>query len=199
MTTSIRILVSVIILMVAIFSLHAQNVEEKEHKALFSIEIDPATFAFSGYSAHLRIQPKSSKHLLFGPGIYAMDMPDLIININENNKDKGWEVRLNQGLGVFAEYHFTEVNNKWFVGAQASMQEYKIENTGYNGNQKFTNALLMGYGGYSIQPFDFPIYFKAWGGLGYTSKVSGKHILGEQEYDIASISMFATLHVGYTF
>jgi hypothetical protein len=199
MTTSIRILVSVITLLMVTFSLPAQNVEGEEPRTRIAVEIDPATFAFNGYSAHLRIQPKSSTQLLFGPGIYAMDMPDLIININENNKDKGWEVRLNQGLGVFAEYHFTEVNNKWFVGAQASMQEYKIENTSYNGNQKFTNALLMGYGGYSIQPFDFPVYFKAWGGLGYTSKISGSPMLGEQEYDIAPISMFATLHLGYIF
>lgn len=187
------------ITMITTLSVSSQNTDLQHKKTRFSLEIDPATFAFKGYSAHLRIQPKMSNHYLFGLGVYAMDMPSFFVDLNDKNKDKGWEVRINQGYGLFGEYHFAQVNHKWFVGSQISLQEYKIEQAGLNKDSKYQNFLLMGYGGYTLQPFTLPIYFKAWGGLGYTSKVSGDNILGEQEYEISPISMFATLHMGYTF
>lgn len=173
--------------------------EKDDRKTKFSIEIDPVTFAFGGYSAHIRIQPKTSDHSLFGVGIYAMDFPDVFVDFNSKNKDKGWDVRLNQGYGFFGEHHFTEVNRKWFVGTQISIQEYKIENESIGGSEKFTNFLTMGYFGYTIKPFKNNMYIKPWAGIGYTSKISGNNTLGNLEYDISPITMFATLQIGYTF
>jgi len=173
--------------------------QNEQQKTEISIEIDPATFAFNGYSAHLRIQLKNCDHLLFGAGIYAMDIPNAIVDFNSKNKDKGWDVRINQGYGLFAEHHFTEVNKKWFAGCQLAIQEYKIENENITGSEKFANSLLMAYGGYTWQPFDFALYIKPWAGIGYTSKVVGTNTPGNLEYDIAPITMFATLHLGYTF
>jgi len=39
-----------------------------EGQSTFSIEIDPATFAFKGYGFHLRYKPKNSDHFQFGIG-----------------------------------------------------------------------------------------------------------------------------------
>ncbi|MBK7475347.1 MAG: hypothetical protein IPI11_04750 [Haliscomenobacter sp.] len=108
-------------------------------------------------------------------------------------------MRINRGYGVFAEHHFVEVNRRWFAGGQASLQEYKIERDDADGSAKYTNALLMAFGGYAIQPFNFNLYFKPWAGVGYTGKISGQTKLGDAAYHIAPITMFATLHVGYSF
>ncbi|MDD5152054.1 MAG: hypothetical protein PHC28_16505 [Flavobacterium sp.] len=193
-----------IIILTLIMGVNSKSFAQQEKtisndKTRVSLEIDPATFAFNGYSAHLRIQPKNCDHLLFGVGIYAMDMPSVLVNFNKKNKDKGWDVRLNNGVGLFGEHHFTEVNRKWFVGAQMSIQEYKIENETFAGSEKYTNILAMGYFGYTIKPFKNNLYIKPWAGIGYTSKISGNNTLGSLEYDIAPITMFATLHIGYTF
>lgn len=128
-----------------------------------------------------------------------MDLPAVFVDFNEKNKDKGWDVRINRGLGLFGEYHFSEVNRQFFLGAQLSIQEFKIENEASTGSQQYSNALAMGYGGYALQPFDVPLYVKVWGGIGYTDKISGTNVLGEQVYDIAPVSVFATVHLGYTF
>ncbi len=181
------------------FGIFAQQSEQQQKKTEISVEIDPATFGFKGYGIHLRIKPNNSEHLLIGIGAYAMDFPSVLVDFNNKNKDKGWNIRLNQGYGVFGEYHFSEVNKKWFVGGQLALQEYKIENETIVGSEKFTNSLLMAYGGYTWQPFDFGFYIKPWAGIGYTSKLSGTNTLGNSEYDIAPIMMFATLHFGYTF
>jgi hypothetical protein len=108
----------------------------------------------------------------------------------------GSKVRLNQGTGLFLEHHFTEVNKKFFVGGQLSIQQYKIEKDFYDGDEKFTNALIMGYGGYTLQPFEFPLYFKLWGGIGYNNKISGSNELGDIKYyqnqsEITNINHFS--------
>lgn len=171
----------------------------QDEKTKISLEIDPATYVFKGYSAHIRIQPKHSEHMLFGAGIYAMDMPSLFVNLNPENRNENWDVRLNLGYGLFGEYHFREVNRRLFAGAQVSIQDYKVEQNEIKGKAEFSNFLVMPYVGYTLQPFDFPLYFKLWGGVGYTSKINGSPTLQNQEYDISPITMFATLHVGYSF
>lgn len=180
------------------FQSSAQNVNTND-KTKFSVEIDPATFAFNGYGVHFRIQPKGNEHLLIGFGTYAMNMPDALVNFNNKNKNKGWNVRINQGYSLFGEHHFTEVNRKWFVGTQIGIQEFKIKNDNIVGSEKFTNILAMGYFGYTIKPFKNNLYIKPWAGIGYSSKITGNNILETSEYDIAPITMFATLHIGYTF
>lgn len=194
MNTKIKSLV----IAIALIGIMATSTLAQE-KTRVSLEIDPVTFISSGYSAHLRIEPKSNEHLLLGAGIYAMDMPSAIVNFNENNKDQGWDVRLNQGYGLFGEYYFNEANRKWFLGAQTSIQQYKIEKESETGTSTFNNALVMAYGGYSFQLFQSNLYIKPWAGIGYTAKISGENTLGNSTYDVSPITMFATLHIGYTF
>lgn len=169
-------------------------------KTRFSLEVDPATFAFSGYSLHLRIQPAKSSHLLLGAGIYSLQLPQLLVDFNPENKDKGWSSKIKLGYGLFGEYYFSKVNRKWFVGGQTSLQSYTIKNTAHSEEATFTNVLLMTYGGYVWAPFkNNSLYFKPWAGIGYTSKISGQNQIADKKYDIAPITMFVTLHVGYTF
>ena len=192
----------IVMLAILLFSsngVFAQDTDASPEKTKISIEIDPATFAFRGYALHVRIQPKNSEHLLLGAGTYAMNFPDVLVNLNKANKNDGWHVRLNQGYGLFGEYHFSEVNRKWYVGTQVALQQYKIEKDFFDGESKYSNILLMGLGGYTFQPFEFPLYFKFWGGLGYTGKISGENMIGDAEYDISPLLMFGALHIGYTF
>jgi hypothetical protein len=198
-TTRNNIIKGLIASLILVGSLKSQSLKAQEQKAKWSIEVDPATFVFNGYSAHLRVQPKHSKHLLVGAGVYAMDLPDLIVNLNSNNKDQGWKSRIDLGYGLFAEHYFSEVNRKWFIGGQLSIQNFKLEKENTPGSSSYSNGLIMAYGGYSWAPFQFPLYLKFWAGLGYTSKISGENDLEGIEYDIAPLTSFATLHIGYTF
>lgn len=191
--------IAMIMLTIGLSTQSQAQKEETTNKTKYSIEIDPATFVFNGYGIHFRLQPKGAKHLLLGLGTYAMDMPDLLVDLNKNNKNEGWNIRINQGYSLFVEHHLKEVNRKWFVGTQIGIQEYKIGNENISENERFTNILAMGYFGYTIKPFKNNFYIKPWAGIGYTSRITGDNSLGTSEYDIAPITMFATLHLGYTF
>ncbi len=171
-----------------------------ENKTTFSIETDPSTFAFGGYAFHIRIKPKNSQHLLVGAGTYGMDMPDFMVNMNADNKDKGWNVRINSAYSLFGEYYLKEANKLWFVGLQAGVQNYKNTNDNIpNEESKYSNLLIMPSVGYNWQPFSFPLYLKPWFGLGYTTKMSGDNSIDNLTYTVSPISPFVTLHIGYTF
>jgi len=177
----------------------AQN-NVKENKTSFSIETDPTTFVFNGYSAHLRIKPANWQHLVLGVGVYAMDLPDFFVNINAENKDKGWNVRINSAYALFGEYYFKEANSKWFAGIQTAIQDYKISNDNIaNEESKYSTFLIMPSIGYTWLPFKFPLYIKPWAGIGYTKKISGNNSVSDLSYDISPVTAFITFHIGYTF
>ncbi len=191
------------LLILAIFGLSTldlfgQELDKIETVSQFSLEIDPITFALDGYSFHLRYSPKSCDHLLLGLGVYAMDMPEQLVDFNSKNKGKGWDVRLDQGFGLFAEHHFKQVHDEWFVGVQLGLQDYSIEIDGINGSSEYTNLLTMSYIGYTWK-WENGLYLKPWAGFGYTDKISGSNEIEDKEYDLAPIAMFATLHIGYSF
>jgi hypothetical protein len=182
-------------------SVQAQELDAKtENKRTLSIETDPSTFAFKGYALHFRFKPKSSQRLLIGAGTYGMDMPNFLVNMNSENKDIGWKVRINSAFSLFGEYYFKTANKGIFVGLQAGIQNYKIMNINKPDlESRYNNLLIMPSIGYNWQPFGFPLYVKPWLGIGYTRVISGDNEIDDQTYDVSPISPFVTVHVGYTF
>jgi hypothetical protein len=177
--------------------LNAQNIK-KEDKTTFSLETDPSTFALGGYAFHIRIKPKNSEHFVLGAGVYALDLPSLMVDLNKDNKEKGWNVRINNAYSLFGEYYFKEANNSWFVGVQTSIQNYKNTNNSIlNKESKYSNLLIMPSLGYTWSPFKLPIYFKPWVGLGYTKTISGDNSIDNLNYAVSPLVPFVTLHIGY--
>ena len=187
----------VFVFLALLFSLNRGAAQSKTE---FSIETDPATFVFNGYAIHLRVKPVGMDHWLFGLGTYAMDMPEALIDLNKANKAQGWQVRLKQGYGLFAEYYFAKSNQGLFVGGQAAFQKFGLQKGGFEGVEAdFYNVLFMPYAGFSWRPFKNNFYLKPWGGIGVTDKLSGSNQIGGSEYDISPVVPFVTLHLGYTF
>lgn len=198
-TKNVKLLLTVgfVLLFISAF-VYGQDNAESTRATKLSIEIDPATFVFGGYGVHLRLNPFGSRNVLVGVGAYAMNFPQLLVDLNGENRGDGWDVRLNQGYGLFGEYHFAERNVGFFTGIQLGYQEYKLENDSGRGSAKYRNLLAMGYGGYSIPLFNSHFSLKPWGGIGYTPKLSGDTTVNGIEYDLSPITVFATLHLVYT-
>lgn len=201
MKTRLKQLLLTVLFITAITTvrLHAQENKATEQKTTISVETDPSTFVFNGYAFHIRIKPKNSKHLVIGAGTYALDMPNFLVNLNKDNKDKGWNVRINNAISLFGEYYFKEPNIHWFIGLQTGIQLYKNTNDYIPGAEsKYTNLLIMPSVGYNWKPFNNGFYIKPWLGLGYTNKISGDNTINGLRYKIAPVTNFVTVHIGYT-
>jgi hypothetical protein len=185
----------------ALFITGMHGALQAQDRTVLSVETDPSTFLFEGYSIHLRLQPKGSERWLVGAGSYGMKMPDLMVDLNKNNKDEGWNVRIKNAFALFGEYYFNEANQRWFVGEQAGIQNYKIRNEQEQlaGPAEFRNLLFLTYVGYSWHPYKGSFYIKPWAGLGYSKQISGSTTVGTMEYDNAPLFPFVTFHIGYSF
>ena len=178
-----------------------QQIGNRSRGTEFSVETDPFAFLLDGYSAHLRVKPAGCKHLLFGAGIYALDLPPMLLDVNTTNGSEEWRTRLDQGYALFAEHHFREINRGWLAGSQVAFHGYEIRPAGEPGVTEFSTLLLRIYGGYTWRPFPFSLYLKPWGGIGYGTRVSGSTEVRGRTFDITPPPMFlfATVHVGYSF
>ena len=183
-----------------IFTLFGNLPAFSQSRPVIMVETDPATFALKGYAAHLRVHPEFLGHWTVGAGAYSLDFPDLFINLNSRNKNRGWDVRLSQGFGLFTEYFFDRRDRGWFMGGQLAAQKFRIKNeaTGAAASE-FTTLLLMGRFGYRFFLAGENFYLQPWLGIGYTTKISGSNRLGTKTYDIFPVIPFMTVHFGYSF
>lgn len=187
---------AVVILISAAATIHTQA----QSQGRFSVETDPSTFLLSGYSIHLRLQPPNCEQWLIGAGSYGIKLPKAFVDLNQDNRDKGWNAKIKNAYSLFAEYYFHRANQKWFIGEQVGIHNYHVTNDFETGaSNDFSTMLLMTYVGYSWHPFKGSLYVKPWAGLGYTERISGSTSIGSRKYDIAPLFPFATFHIGYEF
>jgi hypothetical protein len=170
----------------------------EQESCLLGLETDPSTFFFNGYAAHLRYKPAGS-HFNVGLGVYALDYPGVMVDMNSDNRSKGWQVRINSAYGLFGEYYFKASARGWYVGMQISQQNFRIGKEGASGKTNFSNLLLMPSIGYTWMLPHTSFYLKPWFGIGYTGKISGTNTVNAQYYSISSVVPFFTLHAGYYF
>ena len=172
----------------------------QDYGSRLSMELDPVTFLYKGYSLHVRYQPMFSERLLIGVGTYALDLPEPIVDLNSKNRDLGWKARVRSAYFLSGEFYAKEANNGWFVGEQIGFQSFKVFNENEDrGSASFNNMLLLTYVGYSWHPYKGSFYIKPWVGLGYTQKVDGLNTVGSMKYDISPLYGFLTFHIGYNF
>lgn len=172
----------------------------RSYSSRLSLEIDPVAFVLKGYSLHVRYQPMFSERLLIGVGTYGLDLPETIVDLNKENRDRGWNVRIRSAYFLHGEFYPRKANYGWFLGEQIGFQSYKVSNTAEaGGSASFNTILLMTYAGYSWHPYKGSFYIKPWIGLGFTDKIDGINRVGSAKFDVGPLYPFFTFHAGYTF
>lgn len=200
--------ITALILVIALTG-QAQHFDQEEH--IFIVEIDPLPFAMGGVGGHFGWSPKKSAHFSFGLSMIAgPEYPDFFININDKNRDQGWGVKINQGMGLWSHYYFREKNEGWFAGLQLFTQEMELSNENFPGETDKTNTVMVAaQGGYMWYPFPKTnLYLRPWAGFGYQDVVSGSFEpdevdpdleLGDRTFHLNKFMPFATFHIGWAF
>lgn len=172
----------------------------RDYSSRLSFESDPMTFLLKGYSLHVRYQPMFTDRFLIGVGTYAMDLPEIILNLNRENRDEGWDVRIRSAYFVTVEFYAKKANHGWFIGEQIGFQSFKVANNAeVRGTASFNNLLFLTHLGYSWHPYKGSFFVKPWVGLGLSEMVDGTNRVGGVFYDSGPWFPFFTVHVGYTF
>ena len=182
-------------------------------KSTLSFEVDPIVpIALHGFSGHLMWKSKKSTHFVFGLAVIVRGkLPPFIINLNSKNRDMGWNYKINQGLGLEAEYYYKEANKGWFSGVQLFTQEINITNDNAPDikEHRTNTGMAVITSGYKWYPFKKKehFYIKPWASIGYSGIMKGafsKEVIpntkvGSYTYNISRFTPYAAVHLGYTF
>ena len=172
------------------------SLSAQEPQGSFSVEIDPATYMFSGYALHLKKSFAALPGWQFGVGVYAMDFPAALVEMTPQNRDKGWEQRLDLGTGLFVDYYFDKEVEGLFVGLQMARQRYEV--TQNSKSSAYVTLLSMPYVGYQYTFYE-GFYVKPWIGIGYNAKVSGSSEVNDEMFEVPKLVVFPTIHLCYRF
>lgn len=158
------------------------------------LEIDPLTFVQDGYSLHLRYKKNS---LVYGVGTYSLEMPKILAELNDKNK--GFNQKIDQGYVLFLDYIFDNEIKGLTVGIDITAQAHTV--TFNEGSTSFDTIIYLPRVGYHFEPFDNKIYFFPWAGIGYTKITSGNANIASKNknFDFQNVTGFVTLHIGYKF
>jgi hypothetical protein len=165
----------------------------------FYIETDPATFLMKGDSFHIKYSSTSLPNWRFGLGTYSLEFPSALVDVNSENKNKGWDVEVTRGVGFFSEYYFNESLDGLMVGLQVSEQKMNVSSSKLNESAEFTNGMAMGSIGYRYNFEGTNFYVLPWAGFGYTTTTDGKDERVASTYDQDPWIGFMTFHLGYSF
>lgn len=172
----------------------------RDYSSRLSVELDPMSFLLKGYSFHVRYQPMFTERFLIGIGTYAMNVPETVLNMNPENRDVGWDVRIRGAYLLTAAFYPKRANHGWFIGEQIGFQTLRVINDGeFPGAASLNNLLLLTHMGYSWHPWKGSFFVKPWIGLGFNQMIDGTNEVGGKSYDLGPWSPFFTIHLGYSF
>jgi hypothetical protein len=167
------------------------------------VEADPATFALGGFSAHLRVAPSSaSPRWTVGLGVYALDLPRLMVDLVPANRNEGWDVRLGLGYGLFVDRRLSSGagDQGLYAGIQLAAQHLRVRNPRLGADSAHSvNWLVMPRLGYLLRPFGAGFYLLGWLGLGATGRLTGDTRVGSSTYEVFPVIAYAALHLGWSF
>lgn len=163
-----------------------------------SVEIDPATFVFSGYAAHFKYHFAESWEL--GVGTYAMTFPHILGGLAISPNPSTTTLKISSAYGLFLDRYLFEKNEGLFIGFQLATHNYELSDSGNAGvTTNYKATLFMPRLGYKYQFKNSGIYLLPWVGVGSLTPSESNPTVGLQNYKVNSVLPFATLHFGYSF
>jgi hypothetical protein len=167
----------------------------------FRVDVEPAAYVLRGFSAHLRLALPPIPRLVAGVGAYGFDLPALLVDLDADNRDEPWDVRLDLGYNVFFDYFFgRHADHGWEAGAQVGLQHYRASNPEAGPEDAhFTNLLLLARVGYEWHPWALGFYFFPWLGAGYTVQVGGDTAVGAEAYAVSPFVPYGAVELGWRF
>lgn len=177
-----------------VVTLSATNISQGSETYL---ETDPLTWMLNGRSLNIKRSSTIHNNVTVGLGYFSLELPDIMIDQNRKNKNKGWDVAVNNGYEFYIDYYLSDPDKGWFTGLQMSLYDFEIEKDKNKSN--FNSVVSLWRSGYLWRPAGTGFYLMPWAAIGYTQKSSGSNNVNGEKYDVEPVVLFATLYLGYSF
>jgi len=163
------------------------------------LETDPATFVLDGFAVHSRLEHPRARGWSLGLGLYSLEYPSLLVELDPENRDEGWRARMRIGYGAFLDRHFGTRRSSPFVGVQLAVQRFELARDKTTAPKDLAVGLAMARLGYRWFPTDAEFYVMPWAGAGVSVALSEPVEIDNETYNVRPLTLFATAHVGWRF
>jgi hypothetical protein len=166
-----------------------------------SIDSDPSTFVFGGFSGWAMAKLPGVHHVRVGAGGFGLDFPSLLVpHLNRTGED-GWGLSVRAVMG-FAGYQAGD-RKGFYVGAYTGYLESRHTRSDTMGTADRHNITILPCVGYQWFPFGSGAlkgaYLQPWAGATIWIPVGGTTTLGGHTFKDPYVIPIAAAHVGYEF
>lgn len=164
----------------------------------FSVEVDPSTFVFNGYSANFGYKP--SAKWTVGVATFALKFPGVLAGLAIDPNPSTATLRLQSGYSAYLHRSLSEDRSGWWVGVQTGVTNFKITDSRFGDQSRsYTARILMPRFGYKYYVGRSDFYLLPWAGLTYIFGADKKQPLGTSTYEVKPVLPFGAVHLGYSF
>jgi hypothetical protein len=166
-----------------------------------SLDTDPSTFAFSGFSGWAMAKPAGTHHLRVGVGGFGLDFPSFLVPTLNRAGGDGWNLSVRAVMG-FAGYQLGD-RKGFYVGAYTGYLESRHTRGDVMGTADRHNVTVLPCAGYQWFPFASGAlkgaYVQPWVGATIWIPVGGTTTLGGHTFKDPYVIPLAAAHLGYEF
>lgn len=117
-------------IIILLFSLLAAQIKAQDTSAYhYTIAADLSPFAFNGYSIKGGFITKNLSKTEFAFEIFSMEIPDVVINLNKSNANKGWYEKVKLGNALYVDKKLGEKRNSFWIGGGLVFLNHEVKNT----------------------------------------------------------------------
>ena len=116
-------------LFIVLFSFLAACLNAQDSlKTNFTAAIDVSPFSMGGYSFKAGIVPKSYSKTEVAIESFAMNIPDMVIDLNSKNANAGWNERVSNGLALYIDHKLGSKRSSFWAGVGFVYLNHDIDN-----------------------------------------------------------------------
>jgi hypothetical protein len=160
------------------------------------IEIDPLPFVRGGYGGQIGYRAAALPRLRFAVASFALDVPDLITQLDDDND--GFHIRVRPSGALYVLYFLSGVRAGWVAGGSIRWLRLEYTHDAVPDAEAHVGQLsLEAIAGYKWHPWAAGFYVQPWLGVSRAVAQSGEAIVGDRTYDEPPVQLFATVNLGW--
>ena len=145
---------------------------QTSEKTKYSLASDISPLVYNGYSLKLGIIPKVYPQTELALEIFSLDIPELIIEANEANANKGWSEIVEPGIALYFDRKIgANQNALWVGGGIVYLNHFAHKQNEQNKFQQLEYLLRVNYKWYPFEDKGF--YLNPYFAFAYRNKLSG--------------------------
>src|SRR6186713_24975 len=159
-------------------------------------EVDPLPFALGGYGGQIGYRAAQLPRLRFAVASFALEVPDLVAQLDDDNDGFHLEVRPSGAL--YCLYFLSGTRGGWVAGGSLRYLRLAYSHDDVPGQTTRLGELsIEAIAGYKWHPWDAGFYLQPWVTIARAIAHTDDPVVGDHTHQPMFLQLFATVNLGW--